>query len=159
MAFFLSRVNYLLRSSPLYTNQDSLQAIDSFVLQTFSERISTGFTDDSWEEASLPIHFGALGVLNAVNLTLPCFLPSMHTTHEPVSDLLRASENHSDVIEHFHEPYSIELPTGEAAQMRIVCINSEQVLQSNRAFCSNGIIPSSLTTKLLATASYRNVEK
>ena len=102
----------------MYTDRDSLQAINDIVRHCLSERINVGFTEDSWEQASPPIRFGGLGIRSVVKLALPRFLSSVHKTHELVADLLRPSgtisdlENHSDAHEDFRERYGVELPTG-----------------------------------------------
>ena len=104
----------------MYSDRDSLHAIDDIVRHYLSERINVEFTEVSWKQASLPIRFGSLSVRSVVNLALPCFLSSVRKTQELVARLLRPSgtisdlENHSDADEDFRERFSVELPTGES---------------------------------------------
>ena len=104
----------------MYNDRDSLQAIDDIVRHCLLKRINVGFAEDSCEQASLPFRFGGLDVRRIVNLALPCFLSSVHKTHDLVPHLLRHPCSISDLEIHsgahgdFREIYGVELPTGES---------------------------------------------
>ena len=62
--FFLSRyaavprATYLLRASPVYAAEESLQAIDEMMREATSRSCNVHLAGDSWTQASLPLRFG-----------------------------------------------------------------------------------------------------
>ena len=71
------RLQYLLRSSPMYTNLSGLRKIDNLVRSTLIDVCNVEIDDKAWEQASLPMRHGGLGVRSVENLALPCYIASL----------------------------------------------------------------------------------
>ena len=81
--FFLShhvsapRLQYLLRSSPMYKNGKGLQEIDNMVRTALTDVCNVKMEDGTWIQATLPLRHGGLGVRSVENLALPCHIASL----------------------------------------------------------------------------------
>ena len=42
--------------------------------------LKVSLTDDAWEQASLPLRYGGLGLRGVADLALPCYLASVHSS-------------------------------------------------------------------------------
>ena len=71
------RLQYLLRSSPMYTNSSGLQKIDNLVRSTLIDVCNVEIDDKAWEQATLPMRHGGLGVRSVKKLALPCYIASL----------------------------------------------------------------------------------
>ena len=75
------RLTYLLRSAPLYRRAVvPLLAVDRTVRSTLAAVTNVDIDDAAWEQASLPLRLGGLGVRSVVALALPCHLASLHAS-------------------------------------------------------------------------------
>ena len=74
------RLTYLLRSAPLYREPGPLLAVDRTVRSTLAAVTNVDIDDAAWEQASLPLRLGGLGVRSVVALALPCHLASLHAS-------------------------------------------------------------------------------
>ena len=72
------RLNYLLRSAPLYKNKDVLDEIDDYVKSTAIQVTNVAIDDKAWTQAALPTRFGGLGLRSVGSLALPCYLSSLN---------------------------------------------------------------------------------
>ena len=54
------RLNYLLRTAPLYIEPDLTQNIDTILQQTATRVTNVAIDDKSWSQASLPVRHGGL---------------------------------------------------------------------------------------------------
>ena len=72
------RLTYLLRSAPLYREPGPLLSIDRTVRNTLTAVTNVVIEDAAWDQASLPLRFGGLGVRSVAALALPCHLASLH---------------------------------------------------------------------------------
>ena len=87
------RLTYLLRSAPLYREQGPLLSVDRAVRETLSAVTNTVIDDEAWEQASLPLRFGGLGVRPVTELALPCHLASLHACLPLTQDILHSPES------------------------------------------------------------------
>ena len=75
--FFLTRyvaaprLNYVMRTSPLYQCSSSLQRIDEKVRTTTIECINVDLAGEKWSQASQPVRLGGLGIRSVEDLSLP----------------------------------------------------------------------------------------
>ena len=88
--FFLSRYAavpraiYLLRASPVYAAEESLQAIDDRLRAATSQYCNVDLDEDSWTQASLPLRHGGLGLRRLTDVALPAYIASAEAARELV---------------------------------------------------------------------------
>ena len=126
--FFLSRyvsaprLSYAMRTSPLYSRAQQLQALDEVVRSTLCERVNVAVSGQAWKQAALPVRHGGLGIRSVSDLALPCFIASLHSCRDLVMEILQPSglfsgiEYDHEAINLFQEEYPEHpLPTGDSA--------------------------------------------
>lgn len=74
------RLSYLLRSAPVYKEPHTLNCVDEVVRGTLEAVSNVSLSDVSWEQATLPIRLGGLGVRSVERLALPCYIASSHAS-------------------------------------------------------------------------------
>ena len=114
------RVNYLLRTSPMYKRSESLDAIDHVVRVTASKVTNVKIEGNQWAQASLPVRHGGLGLRSLSKLSLPSYISSMHNSLNLVRTILKEPQlKPTLLIEaerafNSHHPNS-ETPSGDLA--------------------------------------------
>ena len=73
------RLTYLLRSAPAFKAQLALKATDETVRNTLEAVSNVVISPEAWEQASLPVKLGGLGVRSVEALALPCYIASSHS--------------------------------------------------------------------------------
>ena len=96
----IPRLVYTLRSSPSFCSTELLN-FDNCVRSTLSKIVNINLTDDIWEQASLPLRWGGLGVRSAVFLAPSAYLATAASAAEAVSILL------PDRIVNMADPYVV----------------------------------------------------
>ena len=76
-AFSLPKLLYILRSSPVYQEEEVLSQFDNIIREAFVSITNVPFTEDSWTQATLPIHLGGIGIRRAQDVALPCYISSV----------------------------------------------------------------------------------
>ena len=74
--FSVPKLLYTLRSAPCYANH-LLKQYDDTIRNTLQLILNISLSDSSWDQASLPISSGGIGVRLAADLALPAFLSSV----------------------------------------------------------------------------------
>ena len=90
LAHFISapRLQYLLRSSPIYTKEAALQEIDDTVKSTLTDVCNVQLDSASWTQASLPMRYGGLGVRSVARLALPCYIASLNAAAPLIASIV-----------------------------------------------------------------------
>ena len=115
------RLNYLLRTSPLYEVPQSLKEIDAKIHATAMSVTNVDMDGEAWRQASLPVRFGGLGLRSVGSLALPCYLSSMNKSQELVNSILGVTEPRKSSAQvkaerFFQQQFpDTELPTTDAA--------------------------------------------
>ena len=71
------RLQYLLRSSSMYLDRPCLRDIDEMVRSALTDVCNVTLDDSAWEQATLPLRHGGLGVRSVEKLALPCYIASL----------------------------------------------------------------------------------
>ena len=82
------RLQYLLRSSPMYKNRSGLQTIDEMVRSTLADVCNVSIEDKAWVQAALPTKHGGLGVRSVEKLALPCYVASLTAATPLISTVI-----------------------------------------------------------------------
>jgi len=116
------RLNYLLRSAPVYLEEDILANLDSTIRAT-AEKVTNVMLDDrAWTQASLPVRLGGLGLRSAQSIALPCYISSLTKSQELVRSILSPTANGSNHLLNraksaFQTKFpTVEYPTAELAK-------------------------------------------
>ena len=111
------RLNYLLRSAPMFLHSSSLLEIDDMIRRTTVEVTNVRIDDTAWKQASLPVRFGGLGLRQVEKLALPCYLSSIAKSETLVKQIVPNSITQvlmADVEERLQNQFpNLKSPEGE----------------------------------------------
>lgn len=82
------RFNYLLRSSRAFLLHDRLRDIDEIFRSTLEAITNVRLLDFSWDQASLPLAFGGLGIRKVEDLAVPAYLSSVFSSSDLSNEIL-----------------------------------------------------------------------
>ena len=131
--FFLShhvsapRLAYLLRSAPAFKEQVTLKNIDDAVRATFEAVANVTTSPEAWEQASLPVKLGGLGIRSVVALALPSFIASSNAVLPlvrsicPDAAVYQHSASLEEAVSAFQELTGLDrhhLPAGDHASVQ-----------------------------------------
>jgi len=82
------RFNYLLRSSKAFLLRGRLKDVDEIFRSTLETITNVRMSEFSWDQATLPLAFGGLGIRKVEDLALPAYLSSVYSSSELSNKLL-----------------------------------------------------------------------
>ena len=78
--FAIPKLLYLLRTSPLWRVSGLLGKFDDLIRTSLKTVTNINISSSTWAQSILPAAKGGLGICSAVDLSLPCFLSSLHSS-------------------------------------------------------------------------------
>ena len=87
-AFAISKLQYVLRSSPAYLCGEELSVFDRALFDSLGRVTNVSLEGDVCKQAGLPVSFGGLGCRRAGDIALPSFIASMNSVGELVETIL-----------------------------------------------------------------------
>jgi hypothetical protein len=78
--FALPKLQYVLRSAPCYSCP-ILAEYDDVIRRTLQSILNISMSDVAWDQATLPVSNGGLGIRSATDVALPAFLASVSGSH------------------------------------------------------------------------------
>jgi len=85
-AFFLLRASvsilrlvYYLRASPTWKQRESLADYDGVLKKALESILNCELSPASWLQTSRPVKCGGLGIRQAIEMSLPCFISSVYS--------------------------------------------------------------------------------
>jgi hypothetical protein len=103
---FISKFNFLLRTTPFWKFFNYVNSIDSSLKSCLERILNLRLTDLQWRQSTLPIRFGGLGILRISDICLPAFLSSINGVKKLVSLLLNSKDNELN-IHHYDEALAV----------------------------------------------------
>ena len=85
----IPKLAYTLRCSPCYSSQ-LLQRYDDVMRSSLQSIMNVILTDVAWDQATLPVAYGGIGVRKATDISLPAYIASMAGSHMLIHRLLPA---------------------------------------------------------------------
>jgi hypothetical protein len=85
--FSLPKLQYILRCAPCY-NSPVLHEYDNLIRDTLQIILNVTLMESTWQQATLPVRNGGIGVRLATQLALPSFLSSVASSSELVLQML-----------------------------------------------------------------------
>ena len=70
------KLAYTLRSAPCFRHGRLLSEYDAVLRSTLQSVLNIAMSDESWDQATLPVANGGLGIRKATDIALPAFLSS-----------------------------------------------------------------------------------
>ena len=74
--YAIPRLTYFMRSAPCFKTMATLRLYDQELKRCLKEVLNTDLSDLAWDQSSLPVKQGGLGIRKASDLALPAFLSS-----------------------------------------------------------------------------------
>ena len=87
--FAVPKLTYTLRCAPCYTRQ-LLSEYDDVMRAALQSVLNVSISDEAWNQATLPVAKGGIGVRRATQIALPAFLSSVVGSQSLVIELLPA---------------------------------------------------------------------
>ena len=85
----MSRLHFKLRSSPCYRQHAELTQFYKALRQTAATDCNVNFDDTGWQQSTLPVVQGGLGLSTAANVSLPAYASSLSATRQVVVQTLQ----------------------------------------------------------------------
>ena len=85
--FAIPKLMYTLRGSPCFSN-NLLKEYDDVIRFTLQYVLNIALSDEAWNQASLPVASGGLGIRQATQVALPAFLSSVCGSQSIIKQLL-----------------------------------------------------------------------
>lgn len=92
----IPKLTYLLRTSPFWKFDNVTSMIDRMLRDSLEQILNTSLNEQQWNQATLPINFGGLGIRKVSDLALPAFLSSAFGVTISVSQLLYSTDQEID---------------------------------------------------------------
>ena len=86
--FSMPKLNYFLRTAPCFQEGKILENYDKIICESLTEILNIQLSESAWEQASLPIAKGGLGLRPALHVALAGFLSSFSASDKLIKDLL-----------------------------------------------------------------------
>ncbi|KAI5643831.1 hypothetical protein NE865_04007 [Phthorimaea operculella] len=88
---FVPKFTYVLRCSHLWKFRKQLDKIDNVIRETLVRILNCPIDDKAWNQASLPVRFGGIGIRKSSSIALPAFLSSVHASIPLCNSILSPS--------------------------------------------------------------------
>ena len=86
--FALPKIQYILRASPMYKQEQDLMSFDGSLVNALSAVTNVQFEGDSIIQATLPVRLGGLGIRMSKDIALPSFISSLHSVQGLIQRIL-----------------------------------------------------------------------
>ena len=87
--FSIPKLMYILRTSAAFKFLANLNMIDNIVRKGLSSITNVDFDDEAWQQATLPVRHGGLGIRKTVDIAPSAFLASHFATESLVARILQ----------------------------------------------------------------------
>ena len=86
--FSIPKLTYFLRTAPCFLKKDILKKYDSIIKEALENILNVKLDERAWEQCTLPIKLGGLGIKLASEVAIPAYLSSVNATREFVKSLV-----------------------------------------------------------------------
>ena len=110
--FAIPKLLYLLCTSPSWRVPGLLETFDELIRTSLQTISNINISSSAWAQSILPAAKGGLGIRSAIDLSLPSYLSSLHSTSELVSSILTPSglTFESSLLQEALDKWSAEYP-------------------------------------------------
>ena len=86
--FAIPKLTYFLRTAPFFKYQTILELYNDSMRDILEKILNIKLEDKAWQQSSLPVALGGLGIRWATDISLPAFLSSAHGAQQGMMKLL-----------------------------------------------------------------------
>ena len=86
--FSIPKLTYFLRTAPCFLKKDILKKYDSIIKEALENILNVKLDDRAWDQCTLPIKLGGLGIKQASEVAIPAYLSSVNATSALVKSLV-----------------------------------------------------------------------
>ena len=97
--FSMPKLTYFLRTAPCFLNKAILQEYDAYIRHSIQKILNVRLEEAAWNQSTLPINLGGLGLKLASEVALPAFLSSAYSSSSTIKDLIPTIIQ----VDHFYE--------------------------------------------------------
>lgn len=101
--FGIPKLTYLLRTNPVWQHQSFIFKIDNVIKNCLQSILNIKINEEQWQQASLPIKLGGLGIRKTEDIALPSFISSTYGARNLVSQILNTNSTGESLIHHFED--------------------------------------------------------
>ena len=142
--FSIPKLMYFLRCAPCFKHQGTLHKYDEKLRECLQKILNIQLEDGTWEQCSLPVANGGLGIRRASDLAVPTFMSSSYGARNTMERLLPECifEQEYQALNHGNEAWAEcfnnndvvqpENPTVQASWDTILCDKKYQELLSTQ---------------------------
>ncbi|XP_052759361.1 uncharacterized protein LOC128202586 [Galleria mellonella] len=94
---FVPKFTYAMRSSMLWKFPEQLMKLDMILKETLIKILNCQLVDDAWNQATLPVRHGGLGVRKVSSVALPAFLASVHASNPLCGKIINPSSGSVEI--------------------------------------------------------------
>ena len=120
--FAIPKIMYTLRTAPCFLNIEWCKEFDDTLRKALQRILNVNMDDSMWDQCSLPVSLGGIGVRRASDVAVPAYLSSVHATGNGVQAMV------SDTI--FNESNSF---FDLAKEIWLAKVGTETPLPSNQS--------------------------
>lgn len=108
----LPKMMHLLRSSPCWLFKHNLNEFDEMMKRSVTNIVNVSFDENAWNQSSLPIRRGGLGLTLTRDIASSAFISSMHATKNLRAEIVSSNEEIlNSAIDDWMLESSAEIPT------------------------------------------------
>ena len=86
--FSMPKLTYNLRTSPCFLKKEVLIRYDTIIKEALQKILNVNLDEKAWNQSTLPIKFGGLGIKLASEVALPAYLSSVYSSKSIVKSLI-----------------------------------------------------------------------
>ena len=86
--FAIPKIMYTLRTAPCFLNTEWCMEFDDTLRKALQRILNVNMDDSMWDQCSLPVSFGGIGIRRASDVAVPAYLSSVHATGNGVQAMV-----------------------------------------------------------------------
>ena len=104
--FSMPKLTYFLRTAPCFLKKNILLEYDNSIRNSFKKILNIKLEEQAWNQCTLPVNLGGLGLKLAIEIALPAFLSSVYSSSSTRKALMPVSIRKDQ--DHFFEQGCME---------------------------------------------------
>jgi hypothetical protein len=86
--FAIPKIMYTLRTAPCFLNTEWCKEFDDTLRKALQRILNVSMDDTIWDQCSLPVSLGGIGIRKASDVAVPAYLASVHATGNGVQAMV-----------------------------------------------------------------------
>ena len=95
--FSIPKLTYFLRTAPCFMERSIMHKYDNYIKDSLQKILNIHLEEPAWNQSTLPVNLGGLGIKMASEVSLPAYLSSVSASMSTVKAMIPVSINdHQD---------------------------------------------------------------